>query len=211
MILTRAKSARNPSKRALCGFSSGFSLVELLVVLALLLILTYLGSSQLTSSARRKEWAACQGNLQKIYLALSIYRNDNGAYPLLTGATTPSAPLSLLVPKSTTTTEIFICPGSHDNALAEGERFANRAISYAYYMGFATNDDPQEIVVTDWQVNNAPKRKGQRIFSPDGQKPGNNHGRGGGNLLSLGGEVTGCGTNAPRDLLFPSSVSLLNP
>jgi len=211
MTLTRAKSACSRSKRAHGGFSSGFSLVELLVVLALLLILTYLGSNQLTSSARRKEWTACQGNLQKLYLALSIYRNDNGAYPLLTGATTPAAPLSLLIPKSTTVTEIFICPGSRDNPLPEGERFADRAISYAYYMGFATNDDPQEIVITDCQINSAPKRKGQPIFSPDGKKPGNNHGRGGGNFLSLGGEVSGCGPNAARDLLFPSSVTLLNP
>jgi prepilin-type N-terminal cleavage/methylation domain-containing protein len=212
----RAKSAWNRSKRIADVFghtrsSSAFSLVELLVVLALLVILTVMGTSRFSASARRKDLAACQRNLQKLYLALSIYRSDNGAYPFLTGATTPSAPLSLLIPKSTTVTEIFICPGSRDNLLAQGERFADRRISYAYYMGYATNDDPQEIIVTDWQIDNAPKKRGQQIFSLDGSKPGNNHYSAGGNLLSLGGDVSGCGPKATRDLLFSQSVTLLNP
>jgi type II secretory pathway pseudopilin PulG len=185
--------------------------VELLVVLALLVILTVMGTSRFSASARRKDLAVCQKNLQKIYLALSIYRSDNGAYPFLKGATAPEAPLSLLVPKSTTVTEIFICPGSRDEPLAQGQRFADRRISYAYYMGWATNDDPQEIVITDWQINSAPKKQGQPAFSLDGKKPGNNHYADGGNLLSLGGEVSGCRAKASRDLLFPPSVTLLNP
>jgi prepilin-type N-terminal cleavage/methylation domain-containing protein len=216
MTPTRAKSLFSHSRRALCLFaqnksSSAFSLVELLVVLALLVILTVLSTSRFSASARRKDLAACQRDLQKIYLALSIYRSDNGAYPFLTGATAPAAPLSLMVPKSTTTTEIFICPGSRDDSLPEGDRFADRRISYAYYMGRATNDDPGEILITDWQINAAPKRQGQQIFSFDGKKPGNNHYSAGGNLLSLGGAVSGCGSKAPRDLLFPPSVTLLNP
>jgi prepilin-type N-terminal cleavage/methylation domain-containing protein len=191
--------------------SPAFSLVELLVVLALLLILTVMSTSRFSSSARHKELAACQRNLQTIYLALSIYRNDNGAYPWMKGATAPDAPLSLLIPKSTTTTEIFICPGSHDKPLAEGERFAGRRISYAYYMGWATNDAPQEIVITDWQIDIAPKKKGQPLFSSDGKKPGNNHYGDGGNLLSLSGEVSSSAPKASRDLLYPPSVTLLNP
>ncbi len=182
-----------------------------MVVLALLLILTVMGTSRFSSSARRKELAACQSNLEKIYLAMSIYRSDTGAYPFLKGAAAPAAPLSLLIPKSTTVTEIFICPGSSDKALAEGERFPDRRISYAYYMGWATNDDPGEIVLTDWQIDNAPKRKGQHVFSPDGKKPGNNHYTDGGNLLTLGGQVSACGAKASRDLMFPPTVTLLNP
>jgi len=216
MTPARAKSAWCRSKRALfvCAkttASSAFSLVELLVVLALLVILTVMSTSRFSASARRKDLAACQKNLQKVYLALSIYRSDNGAYPFLQGATAPEAPLSLLIPKSTTVTEIFICPGSRDKPLAEGERFADRRISYAYYMGRATNDEPPEIVMTDWQINSAPKKMGQPVFSLDGKKPGNNHYGDGGNLLSLGGEVSGSGAKASRDLQFPPSVTLLNP
>jgi hypothetical protein len=170
-----------------------------------------MGTSRFSASARHKGLARCQLNLQKVYLALNIYRNDNGAFPSSTGATKSEEPLSLLVPKSTTTTEIFICPGSRDDALPEGERFANRRISYAYYMGHTTNDDPSEILITDWQINTAPKKKGQPIFSLDGKKPGNNHYGAGGNLLSIGGEVTGTPAKASRDLLFSSPVTLLNP
>ncbi|HUD48123.1 MAG TPA: hypothetical protein VMR33_14925 [Candidatus Baltobacteraceae bacterium] len=191
--------------------SAAFSLVELLVVLALLVILTVMGTSRFNATARRKDLARCQNNLQKIYLALSIYRSDNGAYPFLQGAKAPEAPLSLLIPKSTTVTEIFICPGSSDKPLAEGERFADRRISYAYYMGWETNDDPGQIIATDWQVDSAPKKKGQAVFSLDGKAPGNNHYGEGGNLLSLGGEVSGCRAKASRDLLFPPTVTLLNP
>jgi hypothetical protein len=170
-----------------------------------------MGTSRFSASARHKGLARCQLNLQKVYLALNIYRNDNGAFPSSTGATKSEEPLSLLVPKSTTTTEIFICPGSRDDALPEGERFANRRISYAYYMGHTTNDDPSEILITDWQINTAPKKKGQPIFSFDGKKPGNNHYGAGGNLLSIGGEVTGTPAKASRDLLFSAPVTLLNP
>jgi prepilin-type N-terminal cleavage/methylation domain-containing protein len=191
--------------------SAGFSLLELLVVLALLVILTVMSTGRFSSSARRTELAHCQGNLQKIYLALSLYRNDNGVLPVLKDAPDPAAALSLLIPKSTTVTEIFICPGSRDQALPEGESFAHRRISYAYYMGRGSNDDPGEVLFSDWQVNNAPKRAGQQIFSFDGKKPGNNHHSDGGNLVSCGGAVSGSGPKAARDLLFPSSVRLLNP
>jgi prepilin-type N-terminal cleavage/methylation domain-containing protein len=197
--------------RAKIGKATAFSLIELLVVLAILLILTVMFNNQFSTSARKKEFAACRSNLQKIYLALSIYNNDNGAYPAVKGATSPAAPLSLLIPKSTTVTEIFICPGSNDKLLPEGERFAERRISYAYYMGRATNDNPGEILLSDWQVDNAPKRAGQLVFSPAGKKPGNNHHANGGNLLTLDGQVSASGPKSKRDLLFQAPVTLLNP
>jgi type II secretory pathway pseudopilin PulG len=192
--------------------TGAFSLLELLIVMALLVVLTVMMSGQFGASGRNRAQVDCRKNLQKIYLALSIYENDNhGAYPYLKGSATSAGPLSLLVPKSTTVTEMFICPGSGDNPLPEAESFEKRKISYAYYMGHTTNDDAGGILVSDAQVDAAPKNQGQQIFSADGKKPGNNHGREGGNLLSRGGEVTGCGPKAPRDLRFPPDVRLLNP
>jgi type II secretory pathway pseudopilin PulG len=188
-----------------------FSLVELLVILALLIILTVLSAGRFSTSARRREMAACQGNLEKIFLALSLYRGDNSAYPALPAARDSEEPLSLLVPKCTTDTEIFICPGSRDKPLPEGERFGGGRISYAYYMGRATNGDPQDIVLSDWQVDSAPKKKGQPVFSLDGKKPGNNHDANGGNLLSCGGAASTSGPAAAQDLLYPPTVRLLNP
>jgi type II secretory pathway pseudopilin PulG len=192
--------------------AGGFSLLELLIVLVLLIILTAVMGGQYGAAGRKRALAGCQKNLQTIYLALSIYENDNnGSFPFLKGAATPAGPLSLLVPKSTTVTEIFICPGGKDAPLPEAESFATRKISYAYYMGRTTNDDAGAIIVSDAQVDAAPKNKGQRIFSEDGRKPGNNHGKEGGNLLSRGGEVTFSGPKASRDVPYPPNVRLLNP
>jgi len=193
-------------------FSEGaFSLIELLLVLAIILILTVLGASRFSTSARKRELAACGGNLQKIYLALGFYLNDNGAYPLLPEAQTSAGPLSLLVPKGTTDTQIFICPASGDKPLPESEPFGKYRISYNYYMGRPTNGDPQDIILSDWQVDTLPKKKGSLLFSPDGKKPGNNHEAAGGNLLTCGGAVVFSAPKADQDLLFPSTVRLLSP
>jgi type II secretory pathway pseudopilin PulG len=188
-----------------------FSLIELLLVLAIIIILTVLGASRLTTSARKRELAACGGNLQKIYLALGFFRNDNGAYPFLAEAQTSAEPLSLLVPKGTTDTEIFICPASGDKPLPESEPFGKNRISYDYYMGRPTNSDPQDIILSDWQVDNLPKKKGAPLFSPDGGKPGNNHEAAGGNLLSCGGAIVFSAPKADQDVMFPSTVKLLSP
>ncbi len=188
-----------------------FSLIELLVVAALLIILTVLSASRFTTSARRREMTACAGNQQKIYLALGFYRNDNAAYPCLPEAQSSSEPLSLLLPKGTTETAIFICPASGDKPLPESEPFEKRRISYDYYMGRPANSDPQDILLSDWQVDTLPKHKGRLIFSPDGKPPGNNHEDAGGNLLTCGGAVLYSGPKTDRDVLFPSTVRLLGP
>jgi type II secretory pathway pseudopilin PulG len=201
-----------PVRTAASTFSHGaFSLIELLLVLAILIILTTLSASRFTTSARKRELAACAGNLQKIYLALGFYRNDNGSFPLLPEAQTSAQPLSLLVPKGTTDTSIFICPGSGDKPLPQSEPFGQDRISYDYYMGRPTNSDPQDIILSDWQVDTLPKPKGRQIFSLDGKKPGNNHEAAGGNLLSCGGAVVFSAPKADRDFVFPSTVRLLEP
>src|ERR1019366_5402494 len=112
---------------------SGFSLIELLVVLALMIILTTMlwgfGSESHQHAAQR----ACRQNLEKIYVSLQIYANDSsGLLPATTNAQTSEEPLSLLVPRYTVDTSIFICPGSKDARLPSGGSFTNRKISYAY-------------------------------------------------------------------------------
>jgi type II secretory pathway pseudopilin PulG len=192
--------------------SGGFSLVELLVVLVILIILSVMMSRSLSGAHRASNRELCRKNLQEIYLALTIYANDNhGTYPALTDARSAEAPLSLLLPHSTTETAMFICPGSGDKPLPEGESFARRRVSYAYYMGRTTNSTPADALLTDWQVDTRPKTTGQPLFSADGKKPGNNHGKDGGNLLLGGGGVEYSGPKAARDLPLPPGVVLLNP
>jgi type II secretory pathway pseudopilin PulG len=192
--------------------AAGFSLREMFVVMVLLAVVTAVLTGDFGGSSRKRAMAACVGNLQKISLALSIYQNDNnGAFPAVAGAANSAPPLSLLVPKSTTMTEIFTCPGSEDKPLPEGESFASRKISYAYYMGRTKTDGTGEIIVSDAQVDVAPKDVGQQVFSADGHGPGSNHGKDGGNLLTCGGEVIASGPKAARELRYPPTVHLLNP
>src|SRR5580693_7810724 len=78
----------------------GFSLIELLIVLALILILSsmYYGSGDREERLRQRH--NCESNLEKIYIALQIYANDHAsAYPVATNALTSEKPLALLVPK----------------------------------------------------------------------------------------------------------------
>jgi hypothetical protein len=198
--------------RQISARTSAFSLIELLVVLALLVFMSTMMTSHLTGTRRKTNLELCRKNLQEIYVAFNLYANDNhDLYPSLKAAQTSEAPLSLLLPRSTTETEIFICPGSKDKALPEGESFAHRHISYAYYMGRSTNNSANEVLLTDWQVNTLPKTIGQPLFSADGKKPGNNHDKDGGNLLLGNGAVEASGPKAARDLPIQSGVSLLNP
>jgi competence protein ComGC len=203
--MASSASAKNRKRTA-------FSLIELLLVVLIICVLTIFSMSRLNSTSCDKIKAGCQNNLQKIYLSVSIYANDNrGQFPFLKGATTSEEPLSLLVPRCTTLTEMFICPGSSDRALPEGESFARRRVSYAYYMGRTTNDGPDAVILSDRQIDTSMKRMGQPIFSGDGKKPAANHGKYGGNYVTMSGETGSTRPIANRDFLFGTNVTLLNP
>lgn len=190
----------------------GFSLVELLITLALMIIMIVMFTSRGSQSYQQQQLAACSKNLQQIYVALSLYATDNqGRYPMLPSATSSEGPLSLLVPKGTTDTEMFTCPGSKDPNLPQGVPFTNGRISYAYYMGWTKISGESQVLLSDRQVNTGPKKSGEPIFSRDGKSPGDNHSKFGGNLLSGNGEVSAVRPMAAQDLLVPTNIVLLNP
>lgn len=190
---------------------SGFTLVELLVVLALMIILTVMMWGFTSESHQHAAERACQQNLEKIYVALQIYANDySGQLPVVTNVQTSEAPLSLLVPRYTADTSIFICPGSKDSPLPSGVPFAHRTISYAYYMGQRLGD-AQQPLMSDWQVNTLPKNAGDLIFSATGKPPGNNHYKYGGNILFCDGHVELAPPRLPFSLVTTNGVVLLNP
>lgn len=211
----RSNRDRTKSRREVCVRTSsartGFSLVELLIVLALMVILTVMMWGFTSESHQHAAQRACRQNLEKIYVALQIYANDfSGELPTSTNARTSEAPLSRLVPRYTADTSIFICPGSKDSPLPSGVSFANRTISYAYYMGQRLGD-AQQPLMSDWQVNTLPKQAGDLVFSATGKPPGNNHYKYGGNILFCDGHVQ----LTPPRLSFPlatsDGVALLNP
>jgi prepilin-type N-terminal cleavage/methylation domain-containing protein/prepilin-type processing-associated H-X9-DG protein len=188
-----------------------FSLVELLIVVALLLILTtmYWGSS--SASHKRTMQEECQQNLQKLSIAMQIYGNDHaGKFPVVASAQSSEEALDPLVPHYTVDTSLFICPASSDKSLPSGESLRQHRISYAYYMG-RTSADGSEVLITDAQVDNLPKKIGQAVFSTTGKAPGNNHQKDGGNLLYGDGHVEVSPPNAAVSLVLTQGVVLLNP
>ena len=193
----------------------GFSLIELLVTLALMVILTTMMWGFSSAKHQRTQKQLCADNLQKIYLALQIYANDSGGkLPENTNAQTSEAVLDELVPKYSADTSIFICPGGRDSQIPSGESLGKHKISYAYYMGcqLPKNENTTPFVlISDRQVNTEPKRAGEIVFSPDGKPPGNNHHKYGGNFLFSDGSVQASGPQLPFSLAFTQGVVLLNP
>jgi prepilin-type processing-associated H-X9-DG protein/prepilin-type N-terminal cleavage/methylation domain-containing protein len=188
----------------------GFSLLELLLVVAILVTLTTLYWGGTSGNTRRREQqAACQHNLERIFMAMEIYANDSGGkFPVVPGARNPGEVLSLLVPRYTVDTAVFICPASKDLPLPEGEPFKQHTISYAYYMGrYATN---AEALMSDRQVDALAKVPGQNVFSSNGKPPGNNHEKSG-NFLFCDGHVEETRASAPFALGLGAGVVLLNP
>jgi len=188
-----------------------FSLLELLITVAIILVLTtmYWGSN--SASRQRQLQTACQKNLQTMFIALQIYANDHSSkFPEVTAATSSEQPLDLLVPRYTADTSVFICPASKNSALPPAESILKRKISYAYFMG-RRNNDSQDLLMTDRLIDTQPKNSGQDIFSSTGKPPGNNHGKTGGNLLFCDGHTEGSPPRAAVSIVLTQSVVLLNP
>lgn len=175
----------------------------------LVLMTVYYGFG--SRSHQREQQKLCRGNLQKIYVALQIYANEhNGKFPVVEGAKTSEEALDPLVPRYTSDTRIFICPGSKDDSLPQGGSFLKRKISYAYFMG-RRSSDLQEALMSDKQVDTQPKIAGQTVFSTTGKPPGNNHHKYGGNFLFCDGRTEFSPSEAPFSLVFKQDVVLLNP
>jgi hypothetical protein len=190
--------------------SSAFSLIELLVVVAVLIILTTLYWNH-GPSKRDIDLTACGENLEKIYLAMEIYARDNAAkFPVTTNAVTSEDVLALLVPHYTSDTSVFLCPARGGSPLPDGKSFRDWKISYAYYMG-RRSTDIDTAVMSDEQVDTFSKSAGDMVFSEKGKPPGNNHGKGGGNILTCSGGVVSSSGNAPFSLNVAPPVILLNP
>ena len=107
----------------------GFSLVELLVVMALVLVLYAAMYGPSSASGQAKRRAQCVQQLQQMHQMLTLYAGEHdGAFPAARGSTSESA-LSQLVPLYTTDTSVFICPGSGHSALPGAEPVVEKRAS----------------------------------------------------------------------------------
>ena len=196
--------------RCLSSANAAFSLIELLVVLAVILILTTMYWNH-GPSKRDIDLGSCRQNLEKIYLAMQIYSHDNAdKYPVSTNAVTSEDALAPLVPHYTSDTAIFICPATGKSSLSPDKPFREGKISYAYYMGRRASET-DKVLISDEQINTSSKSKGSTVFSETGKAPGNNHGKGGGNFMMSEGSVISSAGNAPFSLSVTQPIVLLNP
>jgi prepilin-type N-terminal cleavage/methylation domain-containing protein len=206
----RYKAGMKPVPRPGCA-AAGFSLVELISVLALMCIMALMLYGFGSASRQRSQQKLCADNLQKIYLAMQIYANDfGGRLPENPNAVTSEQVLDELVPRYTTDTSIFICPGGRDSQILSGEPLVKHKISYAYYMGRRL-DPPQNVLMSDRQVDTQSKAAGEFVFSENGRPPGNNHHKYGGNFLLCDGSVRPSPPQLTFSLVVTSGVVLLNP
>ncbi len=72
----------------------GFSLVELLTVIAIIAILAAIIFPVMAGVKRRANMSNCISNLHQIQLAIDMYKKDNHKYPRILGAYVVSAPNS---------------------------------------------------------------------------------------------------------------------
>ncbi len=190
---------------------AGFSLIELLITLALLVVISTLYFGFSSPNYQRSARQNCQASLQKIFLAQEIYAQDHaGKYPVVADAKFSREPLALLVPRYTVDQTIFHCPGSQDAPLSADASLRTAKISYAYYQGRQRAGEPAGLM-SDAQVNTNSKSLGEPVFSATGKPPGNNHHQFGGNILFTDGHVEMSQSNAAVALPLAPGVRLLNP
>ena len=191
--------------------NAAFSLIELLITVAIILILSTLYFGPNTAGKQQALKRACQKNLEKIYVSMEIYANEHGGqFPEKPGARTSEEALDVLVPKYTSDPTPFICPGSKDGPLSAGSSLRGQTISYAYYMGRQLTNSAM-VLLSDRQIDTLPKSAGQAVFSTNGKPPGNNHRKFGGNFLFCDGHTEMSSALAAFALPVTNGEVLLNP
>lgn len=193
--------------------SSGFSLIELLCVMAIMVILYCLYFGAWTKPYQRRQQEACATNLRFSHQALRSFALDHqDRYPYVTNAATSEIPLSLLVPSATTRTEIFICPGSGHKRLPEAQPFSDRKISYAFLMGLEPSAGSDQWIMADALIDLKPKAVGDVAFAPDSDaKTGRNHRAFGGVVLFADGRAERTPSKSAFALTMPARSLPLNP
>ena len=165
---------------------SGFTLIEFLVVIAIIgilvsIILPVLGKAR--EFARRTQ---CASNLKHIGLALRMYANDqDGAFPA--GGSTGMESLGTLYNKYISERKIFRCPGNNgvseannlnltavSDILTPNTSFTTAGCSYGYDDTHTLEEDPGVIIAADAQgtsttgLSDNHNETGQNVLYLDG-------------------------------------------
>lgn len=136
LLAEKAERRRNPRETAAEGNEcrrGGYTLVELLVVLAILGILWGVVLPVIAKAKERARVTACASNLRQIWAALEMYRDDHdGRFPVH---------IVMLYPRYVTSPAVFVCPKDSLDTLPEHPVIRT---SYGYPSDFLTPQEPEK-------------------------------------------------------------------
>jgi prepilin-type N-terminal cleavage/methylation domain-containing protein len=130
--------------------ANGFTLMELLVALAVVAILAAIVFVGVSLSRRAAYRAQCTSQLRQLATALIMYRDEYGQYPPFVqllregGGIKPIGWERVLLPY-VGSEQVFVCPADPDQALPS-ERWQRSSIipSYEYLVGRMPEPDPDD-------------------------------------------------------------------
>ncbi len=99
-----------------CEPARGFTLLELLLVVAGVLLLLVLGSASLSMARASAHQAECAANLRSLHMVMEVYANDHlGCYPIgfADGASWSARVRPYLPPASSRKEGVTYCPATH--------------------------------------------------------------------------------------------------
>jgi prepilin-type N-terminal cleavage/methylation domain-containing protein len=192
---------------------AGFTLIELMCVLAILLLLFAMSFGVGGAVRQKSRQQQCRQNLQFVYQALRVAAAENAdRYPVATNAASADAVFQALVPKYSSRVDVFRCPGRTRDPFTETtaatKRFRNH---FAYAQGRAEADGAEHWLVSDAQVDTRAKAVGAPLFADTDDGPGSNHGKHGGSVLFLDGRAEASPARAKFEITVPPGGAILNP
>jgi prepilin-type N-terminal cleavage/methylation domain-containing protein/prepilin-type processing-associated H-X9-DG protein len=132
-------------------FRAGFTLIELVVVIAVIGIIAALITPALDNSKVSTKTVACLAHLKQIGVVSIAFAGDNsGQFPAATMPNTNRflSPFQPILHEFGTA-KLFVCPADSERDAAEGSGFLDRS-NTSYFASYkATIDQPQSIVAGD--------------------------------------------------------------
>ncbi len=120
-------------KQAECKSSrSGFTLIEMLVVIAIVGILAGLLMPALKRVMDKGRSAQCQSNMRQLLIALHLYEQDEGFLPVINGSGNTNGTLIKCLMNHVDNAKVFHCPSHQGRAGEESSAFLGNTTCYKY-------------------------------------------------------------------------------
>ncbi len=134
------------------GNSRGFTLIEMLVVIAIIATLAAILFPVIGSAREKARQAQCRTNLMQLVQQLKVYRTDYGMYPPppVYNGTRYEGGFSALYPDYIQDRNLLICPDDHDVRVLRNE--ATQRV-YSSYNGIAVHPAPDSDASADWTIS----------------------------------------------------------